>query len=271
MEGTVRKEAVAGTFYPADSLALQTEVNSLFADVPIPKTTSAPKTTSFPKAIIAPHAGYIYSGPGAAIVYKRLEPAADIIKRVILLGPSHRISFRGLAYCKADYYQTPLGRIAIDHTAIETIRALPQAVALDAPHKDEHCLEVQLPFLQSVLNDFSIVPLVVGDASPTEVAEIIQLLWGDEETLIVISSDLSHFLEYNQANTTDKATCCAIEEFRFNDISYEGACGRIPIQGLLKVAKEKQMEITRLDYRNSGDTAGTKDRVVGYGAWILKN
>ena len=264
---TVRTEAVAGAFYPGEYQALKSEVDSLLANAPTP-SLYAPSSAK-PKAIITPHAGYIYSGLTAASVYKTLEPLAEIIKRVVLLGPSHKVAFRGLAYSSADYFQTPLGKIPIDHAAIKTIQSLPQITEMDIAHTNEHSLEVQLPFLQTVLKEFTLVPIVVGDAEPQEVAEVIDKLWGGEETLIVISSDLSHFHNYDQAREMDIHTKHAIEEFRFNDLSYEDACGRIPIQGLLKTAKERQLNITTIDVRNSGDTAGEKNSVVGYGAWVL--
>lgn len=268
---TVRREAVAGSFYPSNCEALQTEVNALLANSwrPSIHSHSVHLTLANPKAIIVPHAGYIYSGSVAATAYKTLAPVSEYIKRVVLLGPSHRVCFRGVAYCSADYYQTPLGQITIDHASIDVIKSLSQISELDKAHQEEHSLEVQLPFLQTVLGEFSLIPLVVGDAKPEEVAEIIDTLWGKEETLIVISTDLSHFLNYQQAIAVDTATNQAIEEYRYNDISYENACGRIALQAMLKTAQHRQLNITTLDLRNSGDTAGTKDRVVGYGAWVI--
>lgn len=263
----VRVEAVAGTFYPGECQTLQTEVDSLLADA-----SSSLSPVSFStqlKAIITPHAGYIYSGSVAAAAYKTLESIASMVTRVVLLGPSHQVGFRGLAYCSANYYQTPLGQIPIDQVSIDQIKSLPQTSELDNAHKDEHSLEVQLPFLQTVLGDFSLVPIVVGDANPNEVAEVIDALWGNEETLIVISTDLSHFLNYEQARKVDSNTCKAIEEFRYKDISYDDACGRTPLQGMLKTAQQRQLNITTLSVQNSGDTAGTKERVVGYGAWAI--
>ena len=222
-----------------------------------------------PKALIVPHAGYIYSGPIAASAFAQLDKIRHIIKRVILLGPCHRVPLRGLATSSADYFETPLGSVKIDRGAISQIASLPQVEEFDLTHQQEHSLEVQLPFLQEVLDDFSLIPLVVGDSNAEEVSEVLERLWGGDETLIVISSDLSHYHDYNTARTMDSETCLAIEEMNPAAINSDQACGRNPVSGLLLAAKQHGLHVTTLDLRNSGDTAGDKSSVVGYGAWAL--
>jgi AmmeMemoRadiSam system protein B len=249
-------------FYPADAHELRMMVNDFLKET----NTYSEKV---PKAIIAPHAGYIYSGPVAATVYARLTAARDTINRVVLLGPSHRVPLRGLAATRMANFATPLGNIPVDRQAIEEISALPQVSQLEQAHAQEHSLEVQLPFLQEVLGDFSVIPLVVGDATPEQVGEVLEKLWGGEETLIVISSDLSHYHDYKTAQKMDKLTSQAIENLRPEDIHYEQACGRIPLSGLLHVARARGMHAQTVDLRNSGDTAGPRDQVVGYGAYVF--
>ncbi len=257
-----RPAAVAGTFYPADKHQLQAMVQSY-----LDHTTPA---GSLPKAIIAPHAGYVYSGPVAASVYARLRQGRGRISRVVLFGPAHRVGFRGLAVSSALWFATPLGQIAIDRQACAELATLPCVRELDQAHAQEHSLEVQLPFLQEVLGTFSLVPVVVGDAAPTEVAAALEALWGGDETLIVISSDLSHYHDYATAKRMDAATSKAIESLRLEDIGYDDACGRLPISGLLLAAQRHGLSATTLDLRNSGDTAGPKDQVVGYGAYAFE-
>lgn len=258
----VRQPAVAGMFYPADAHELRTVVEQLLAAAPA--SEEAP-----PKAIIAPHAGYIYSGPIAASVYARLRPLAGRIGRVVLLGPSHRVPFRGIATSSADSFRTPIGEVPLDREAIALAETLPQVQPLDAAHRMEHSLEVQLPFLQTVLGPFRLVPLVVGDADPDSTAEVIDLLWGGDETLIVISSDLSHYHDYHAAGRLDASTTAAIERLDPSGVHYEDACGRNPINGLLRVAQRRHLTARTLDLRNSGDTAGPRDSVVGYGAYAF--
>ncbi|MES9829043.1 MAG: AmmeMemoRadiSam system protein B [Candidatus Thiodiazotropha sp.] len=257
----IRKPAVSGLFYPEDADSLQQMV-TVYLD-------SAMRGGQSPKALIAPHAGYIYSGPIAASAYAGLSSAVNRISRVVLIGPSHRVPFSGLATSGADYFRTPLGDIPIDRQAIQTLEALPQVTCLEAAHAQEHSLEVQLPFLQVALREFSLVPLVVGDASGDQVAEVLARAWGGEETLIVISSDLSHYHDYVTAQRMDKATSDAIVTLHPERLDYEDACGRIPVQGLLLEAKRLSLHGKLVDLRNSGDTAGSKDRVVGYGAYIF--
>ena len=222
-----------------------------------------------PKALIVPHAGYVYSGPVAASAYARLRSARGRIRRVVLLGPSHRVGFRGLALSGADWFETPLGRIAVDHEAEAALHGLPSVQVLPRAHAEEHSLEVHLPFLQQVLDEFTLVPIVVGESTPAEVAEVLERLWGGDETLIVISSDLSHYHDYETARARDAATSRSIEALRYEDIDAGDACGRGPVSGLLHYARDHGLRVQTLDLRNSGDTAGARDRVVGYGAWAV--
>ncbi len=257
----IRPAAVAGMFYPGDANQLSQDIEKYLA--------SSQVTISPPKAIIAPHAGYIYSGSIAASAYASLIPVKDKIKKVVLLGPAHRMSFRGLAAPSSDGFATPLGVVAVDQQAIEQITHLPQVTVMDIAHEQEHSLEVHIPFLQTVLDDFELIPLLVGDASAEDVAEVLQQLWGNNETLIVISSDLSHYKDYATAQQMDRTTSIAIEHLQPEQIHYDMACGRNPVNGLLVLAKQKCLKAQTLDLRNSGDTAGPKDRVVGYGAYVF--
>lgn len=258
----VRRPAVAGLFYPDDPAELEAAIRAYLAEAADP---DAP----LPKAVIAPHAGYVYSGPVAASAYAPLSAGRGRIRRVVLLGPSHRVPFRGLAASSAAWFETPLGRVPVDRAAITAILDLPQVQVLDAAHAQEHSLEVHLPFLQAVLGEFSLVPLVVGDATPAEVGEVLERLWGGPETVIVISSDLSHYLDYETARRIDAATARAIEALEPEAIGYEQACGRNPVNGLLWVARRKGLHARTVDLRSSGDTAGPRDQVVGYGAWLF--
>ncbi len=259
----IRQPAVAGQFYPGNTTQLRKMVTEFLE--------TAVSTDLVPKAIIAPHAGYIYSGPIAATAYAHITRIGPSIKRVILLGPAHRVAVNGLAVSSADGFSTPLGTVPVDKDARELILQLPQVQMRDDVHALEHSLEVHLPFLQAVCDEFSIVPLAIGSATMTEVSEVIKLLWGGAETLIVISSDLSHYYDYETACRMDRAVSTAIENLQPEEIDREQACGRIAIQGLLRVAKEEGLKAHTVDLRNSGDTAGSRDRVVGYGAYIFTN
>lgn len=257
-----RPPAVAGLFYPDDPAVLRREVRRFLAMAPAP--TSAPA----PKALVAPHAGYIYSGPTAAHAYARLAPRAGRIRRVVLLGPVHRVPVRGLAVPSCARFDTPLGGIDIDRAAMTRLADLPQVVVDDRAHAPEHSLEVHLPFLQQVLGTFELVPLAVGQATPDEVAEVLARLWGGPETLILVSSDLSHYLPYEKARTVDRATVDAILALA-PTLGHAQACGATPLNGLLAFARRLGMRAELLDLRNSGDTAGDRDRVVGYAALAL--
>jgi len=258
----VRPPAVAGAFYPGDAATLSRDVAMLLADAH--GRVEAPPT--LPKALIVPHAGYIYSGPVAASAYALLEPGRDVYRRVVLLGPVHRVPVRGLALSDADAFATPLGTVALDRDLADEIAAMPQVTESAPAHAWEHSLEVQLPFLQQVLADFTLLPLAVGDATPQEVAAVLEKVWGGPETLIVISSDLSHFHAYREAQTIDSATAQAILDLRA-PISHEQACGGTPVNGLLLAARRHGLTPRLLDLRNSGDTAGDHSRVVGYAAF----
>jgi MEMO1 family protein len=259
----VRPAAVAGMFYPADARTLEREIAGFLEQAG--ERALAP---GFPKLLIVPHAGYVYSGPIAASAYATLAPARGIVRRVVLLGPCHRVPVRGLALPAATEFETPLGRVPIDAEAAAALRALPQVGESAATHAQEHALEVQLPFLQHVLGEFSLVPLVVGDAGPAEVAEAIERLWGGPETLIVISSDLSHYHPYDTAREIDGATVKSILGFD-TGISHEQACGATPIAGALVAARRHGLAPELLDCRNSGDTAGDRRQVVGYASFAF--
>jgi AmmeMemoRadiSam system protein B len=255
-----RPTAVAGMFYPGEAAVLHHDVEAMLA-------ATHPKLL-VPKAIIAPHAGYIYSGPVAASAYALLAPLAGQVERVILLGPVHRVWVNGLALPGCGQFETPLGLIEIDQSAVRALSALPQVETSAAAHAMEHSLEVQLPFLQTVLGDFKLVPLAVGGATPEQVAEVLETLWGGDETLIVVSSDLSHFLPYDSARQVDSETVEAILQLSPHLVG-DMACGAHPINGLLLAARHKGLTPHLLDLRNSGDTAGDKRRVVGYASFAF--
>jgi len=256
----IRHPAVADQFYPGNAGELAAAVTTLLDEAGEPGGTA-------PKALIVPHAGYTYSGPVAASGYTRLRPHRDCYRRVILLGPCHRVPVNGMALSQADAFRTPLGDVPVDHLAV-TPSDLPGVHYFDASHQYEHSLEVHLPFLQTVLDDFTIVPIVVGEARPEAVAQVLDALWGGDETLIVISSDLSHHLDYESASALDGTTCRAIEQLD-TAISHDAACGATAVRGLLLAARQRGLKVTTLDLRNSGDTSGDKNFVVGYGAWML--
>ncbi len=263
----VRPSAVAGSFYPADAQELAAAVRGYLAAAAAAAPVTAPAPA--PKALIVPHAGYVYSGPVAASAYARLAPARESIERVVLIGPAHYLPIRGLAASGADAFATPLGAVPVDRAAIDSLGDLPQVAVRDDAHRREHCLEVQLPFLQTILKRFTIVPLVVGGASPDAVRAVIDRLWGGPETLILISSDLSHYHDHATARQLDAATAAAIEALALERIGDEQACGRIPIGGLLLSARARGLRAVTADLRSSGDTAGPHSEVVGYGAFLL--
>ena len=260
---TIRQPAVAGAFYPGQRPALASTVASLLAAAraELPAATSQ----TAPKVLLVPHAGYIYSGLMAARAYAQLAGARDIIRRVVLLGPVHRVPVRGLALPGSEAFATPLGEIRIDQDAVAALKSLRQVVVSPAAHALEHSLEVQLPFLQSVLDEFQLLPLAVGDATPGEVAQVLDALWGGPETLIVVSSDLSHYLPYAAARNIDGET---VERILALDgpLTHEQACGGTPINGLLIAARQHHLQPQLLGLCNSGDTAGDRQRVVGYAA-----
>lgn len=258
----IRQPAVAELFYPGDPQQLHQTIQAFLQD--------AQAGTHRPKALIVPHAGYVYSGPVAASAYAALHNCRNQIEKVVLLGPSHRVPLQGMAVSSASQFATPLGNIDIDTATVQAILRLPQVRTLDEAHALEHSLEVQLPFLQETLDHFRLTPIVVGDCSPREVAEVLEVLWGGPETLVVISSDLSHYHDYATAGDMDRATSNAIESLEPQRIHYDDACGRNPVNGLLVVAKRLGLTACTLDLRNSGDTAGPRDQVVGYGAYLFE-
>jgi MEMO1 family protein len=260
---SVRAAAVAGMFYPRDSRALAADVDDLLGGV----EHLAPRL-GFPKALVVPHAGYVYSGAVAARAYDELGAARGIVRRVALLGPVHRVAVRGLAVPTCEAFDTPLGRVPLDRAALREAQTLPQVVKSDAAHAMEHSLEVQLPFLQKLLGEFSLVPFAVGTASVEEVAQVLERLWGGPETLVVISTDLSHYHAYEDARRIDAETVARISACAC-DIDHDEACGATPLNGLLSLAKKKNFRVKLLAACNSGDTAGGKGQVVGYSSFAL--
>lgn len=263
-ENVIRSPAVAGLFYPDEPNELRKVLNELLSQASDLKTE-----IKQPVAIISPHAGYIYSGPIAATVYRYVGQFRQRIKRVILMGPSHRIALSGIATSSASHFATPLGLIPIDQASYHEIAQHPAVRLVDAAHAQEHSLEVQLPFLQSILEHFTLVPLVVGEVDKNDVARVLQLLDLDSDTLVVVSSDLSHYHDYLSAQQRDQKTTDAILHLQPDRIGYEDACGRNPVNGLLTMAKQQRLQARCVDVRNSGDTAGARDRVVGYGAYLF--
>lgn len=261
---SVRDPAVAGLFYPAEPSALQDDVLELLSAAPAP-IALRPESV---KAFIAPHAGYVYSGGVAAAAYKFLEPRREAIRRVILVGPSHRVYFQGVAVPTVEVFATPLGEVQLDTHLIRELVASGEVLASDAPHASEHSLEVHLPFLQVALQDFTLVPLVTGATTPTHVAQVLASVWGDERTLIVASSDLSHYLTYSQAQQIDAQTNAKIVA-RKPSLQPEEACGALPINAVLTAALTRDLQVHEIARLNSGDTAGDKARVVGYGAYAI--
>jgi AmmeMemoRadiSam system protein B len=260
----VREPAVAGSFYPAESGVLARQIDALLDAVPV---SSAPS----PKAFVLPHAGYVFSGPIAATGYAMLRDRRQPVTRVVLLGPAHYVPVRGLATSSADAWRTPLGDVRIDADARAEACELPGVSVDDAAHAPEHSVEVHVPFLQRVLEGgFTLVPFVVGRAEPEAVADVIELLWGGPETVIVASSDLSHYLDHATATARDARTASRILSTSDAAIAADDACGAAPIRGLLLTGARHGLAPRLLDLRNSGDTAGPRDRVVGYGAFAFE-
>ena len=259
---SVRQPAVAGTFYSANAAELE---NSLAAHLDSPLAWDIEA-----KALVVPHAGHVYSGPIAGVAYASVRHLANRIERVVLLGPAHRVAFKGIAVPSVDAHATPLGDIPVDWQSVAQALSLPQVHISDAVFEGEHSLEVHLPFLQRTLGEFALVPFLVGDATPEGVEQILRKLWGGPETLIVISTDLSHFYDYDTARKRDANTTRAIETFNVEGLNSDFACGVRPLGGLLRAAQRLDLRPTTLDLRNSGDTAGDKNRVVGYGSYAFE-
>jgi MEMO1 family protein len=261
MNGRVRVPAVAGMFYPADPDELHQSVRRFLDHAETPFRLP-------PKAIIVPHAGYVYSGAVAAGAYACVE--ASEISRVVLIGPAHRVMLRGLAAPESLLWETPVGDVMIDIDALDRISSFPQLVSSERAHQAEHCLEVQLPFLRELFGDnFLLTPLLAGDSRPDEVADVLDALWDGPETLIVVSSDLSHYLPYQDAVEKDRATVQAIENLDVSGLETDSACGLNAIAGLICAAQRHGLRVQLLDQRNSGDTAGSKDQVVGYASFAF--
>jgi AmmeMemoRadiSam system protein B len=262
LNASVRVPVVAGTFYPRDAAVLRASVLEYM------NAASVGDAPTKPKALIVPHAGHIYSGVIAAAGYAQIAAHRTSIRRVVLIGPSHRVPLRGAAVPKAAVFATPLGNIPIDQSAKATLLARGDVMASDQPHALEHCLEVQLPFLQTLLDDFELLPIVVGSAAPDYIASLLADVWGDAATLVLTSSDLSHYHPYSIAQEIDAATSRAILNLQ-TSLSGEQACGAIAINGLLRLASERGLAISEIARCNSGDTAGDRSQVVGYGAFAL--
>lgn len=272
--GRVRPPAVAGSFYPQDPRALRSMVVDCLAQARHSRGLSHAATqretipSSRPKAVIAPHAGYIYSGPIAGSAYGAVSDALEGIERVVLLGPSHFVPFAGLALPRAEAFQTPLGLVPVDGEARRELLRLSHVVTADAPHAREHSLEVQLPFLQVLFGEVPVLPIAAGDATAAQVAAALEGVWGGEETLIVISSDLSHYLDYATARAVDATTAESILACSA-ELDAEQACGYVAVNGMLYSARRRHLDVRLLDLRNSGDTQPDRSRVVGYGAFAL--
>jgi hypothetical protein len=258
---STRAAAIAGYFYDADASRLQQVVHELLAG-------QVAEPGPRPEALIVPHAGFVYSGPTAACAYRRLQDDPHGIRRVLLIGPAHRVYVDGMAIPSVDRFATPLGEVPLDRRALDGLASLPGVRVSDEAHAQEHCLEVQLPFLQTVLGDFSLVPVLVGKAAPERVAAVIDALAGDPSTLVVISSDMSHFLDYNSAQRIDAESCAQILD-KSTSLSGEQACGAAAINGLMASDWASGLQVKLLQACNSGDTAGQRFRVVGYAAFEL--
>jgi AmmeMemoRadiSam system protein B len=262
VQNVIRPAAVAGLFYPENPVELRQSIGALLRD--------NPAAGPVPRAMIVPHAGYIYSGPVAARAYNRIAAAGGTIRRVVILGPAHRVALKGMALSTAQQFRTPLGDIPLDTTFIQYLGQLPGVTFSDLAHRDEHGIEVQLPLLQSVLGQFNLVPVVVGACDAETVGALLEAALDDEHTLVIISSDLSHYHPYAVAQTLDLETAQRIESLH-GPLNGDSACGAYALNGLLALARQHHLRAERLDLRNSGDTAGPKDRVVGYGAWAIGN
>jgi AmmeMemoRadiSam system protein B len=261
MEPT-RPAAVAGSFYPADPAELANSVDA-YLDAAVPLRIDLEL-----RMLVVPHAGHVYSGSIAATAYALVEPGTGA--RVVLLGPAHHAAFSGMAVPRAMVLSTPLGGVAVDGGLRRVAVGHPRVVEDDRPHRREHCLEVQLPFLQRLDPAGTVLPLLTGDVAPGEAADLLGTLHdADPGALIVISSDLSHYLSYEPAVARDERTAAAIVALRWEDVGFDDACGRTAVQAALLLARERSWRCELLDLRNSADTAGTRDRVVGYGAFVL--
>ncbi|MGD9638118.1 MAG: AmmeMemoRadiSam system protein B [Alphaproteobacteria bacterium] len=261
----IRKEAVAGAFYPYGPTELDALLEALLYQKELPDIPP-------PKAVIVPHAGYVFSGQTAAVAYRRLSSSDSITKRVVIFGPCHRVPFNGLALSSADKWETPIGEINVDTKTCQELNELEFVNYNDDAHNEEHSIEAQIPFIKKVFNNVEIVPILTCMTSLKEAVAVMEKVWGDEETLIIISADLSHFLDYDACKQKDAETVKAIENLDYSDLDNDNTCGFIPICALIDIARRKKMKVETFDVRNSGDTAGKKDSVVGYasiGFWEI--
>jgi len=267
---SVRPPAVASLFYPGEAAELKQNLREMLDEA----SEAEDPNEDLPagqhlRALIVPHAGYVYSGTTAALAYHLLRKNRDDFHRILLLGPAHRVWLEGITFPGTDAFETPLGRIPLAKQQIRELLRFPEVQLRDDAHQDEHCLEVQLPFLQEILNEFELIPAVVGEISPDSLSGLLENLLEDPQNLLLLSTDLSHFHSYSEAQAIDQKTAEAIESFEDEKILPEQACGAHPLRGLLRHARIQGWKIQRLGLCNSGDTAGSKDRVVGYGAWAL--
>jgi len=267
---SVRPPAVASLFYPGEAAELKQNLREMLDEA----SEAEDPNEDLPagqhlRALIVPHAGYVYSGTTAALAYHLLRKNRDDFHRILLLGPAHRVWLEGITFPGTDAFETPLGRIPLAKQQIRELLRFPEVQLRDDAHQDEHCLEVQLPFLQEILNEFELLPAVVGEISPDSLSGLLENLLEDPQNLLLLSTDLSHFHSYSEAQAIDQKTAEAIESFEDEKILPEQACGAHPLRGLLRHARIQGWKIQRLGLCNSGDTAGSKDRVVGYGAWAL--
>ncbi len=262
----VRRPAVAGLFYPSDPAELSELVDRLLDGAPAPSSAS-----SRLEAVIAPHAGYVYSGPVAATAYRHVGARAGSREIVVLIGPAHRVTFHGLATSPAAGFETPLGTVSVDRDLVSRVEEVPGVESRPEAHHGEHSLEVHLPFIQRVLVGARVVPILVGDAPSSLVAGVLEALWDAAKTVTIVSSDLSHYLDYALAQRVDRVTASRIEAVGFDEIGPSEACGWGAINGLLRVAASLRLGVRTADLRNSGDTAGGRDRVVGYGAFLFES
>ncbi|MGC9451650.1 MAG: AmmeMemoRadiSam system protein B [Oceanipulchritudo sp.] len=265
----IRKPAVSGMFYPKDPLRLRGTIEDLLGFQAQSQSQPRSQDRPLPKILIAPHAGYRYSGAVAASAFVQVAGRGTAFKTVLLLGPSHHFDFEGLASCSALAYETPLGEIPLDREGMARLEADAAVRCFDAAHVPEHSLEVELPFLQVAIGDFSLLPLVTGRSSPETVGRVLDRFLGDTKVLIVISTDLSHFHGYSHARELDARTCAAIEGLEEESLSPDRACGHVALAGCLHAARKHRLTVRTLDLRNSGDVTGERDRVVGYGAWAI--
>jgi hypothetical protein len=262
-----RRPAAAGVFYPADSELLGRTVRALLDAAP-PASRPGSRAARFPRAIVVPHGLLGLAGTVAAAAWSRVAPHAARYKRVVILGPSHHAQFAGLAAPFSDAFATPLGPVEVDRIGIETARCFPQLFISDEPHEQEPSLEVQLPFVQLVLPEVTILPLVVGETEDAESAQVIESLWNDT-TLVVVSTDLSHYHDAATAQRIDHATGQAIEALEALRIQEEQACGHAALRGLLVVARARGLRASRVELRHSGETSGDLSEVIGYGSFVF--